>query len=171
MKRILSCAAVAILLGGCANYSPSVPVGYTGPQATINDSFVGRAGHKIDFFYVSHVNGLEIENSRVKTLQMNLGNGMRMIPYALSHPIPARPTTLTIVGRTEYAAPILAFTGKVYEVKGTVEFMPEPDKTYFIRGNLGESHSAVWVEDDATKEVVGKKIEVNGSAALGFFEK
>lgn len=75
------------------------------------------------------------------------------------------------MGRTEYAAPILALTNAVYEVKGVVEISPEAGKTYVVKGGLSEDHSVVWIEDEATSQVVGRKVEVNGSAKLGFFQK
>ncbi|MGO9443869.1 MAG: hypothetical protein ACLPXB_03725 [Thiobacillaceae bacterium] len=144
---------------------------YVGPKATIEDSVKTYSSSKADFFYVSQVDGAEIENSRNKTLLVNRGRGMDMSPVVLHHDIPARPIALSIVGRTEYAAPILALTSDVYEVKGVIEFTPEPNKKYIVRGELGDTYSAVWVEDESTNSLVDKKVEVKGSAKLGVFDK
>jgi hypothetical protein len=173
MKKItvIFCSLCLWLVGGCATYQPSIPKNYTGPRAILRDSVMIHSRSKADFFHVSHVDGREVVNSRIQTRSANEGRGMILDPVVLQREIPAQPTRLTIVGRTEYAAPILALTSAVYEVKGEVEFTPEPNKAYTVRGELGKSYSAVWVEEDISKVVVGKKVEVKGSAALGFFEK
>jgi len=158
-------------MGGCATYQPLIPKNYTGPRAILHDSVKIYSPSKADFFHVSHVDGRAVVNSRIQTRTANQGRGMIMDPVVLQREIPAQPIKLTIVGRTEYAAPILALTRTVYEVKGDVEFTPEPNKAYTVRGTLGDSYSAVWVEEDISKVVVGKKVEVKGSAALGFWEK
>jgi hypothetical protein len=171
LKKLYACSLAALALGGCASYSPSVPLDYSGPKATVRDSVKVYSSSKADFFYLSHVDGKKIEDSRSKTLRMNRGQGMQMTPFVLENAIPAKPIILSIVGRTEYAAPILALTNTVYQLKGEVEFSPEPNKTYFVRGELGEDYSAIWIEDPETRAVIGKKIEATGSTKLGTFEK
>jgi hypothetical protein len=52
-----------------------------------------------------------------------------------------------------------------------VTFTPERYKRYVVRGELGEDYSAVWIEEDETKTLIGEKIESRGSARLGIFEK
>lgn len=171
MKNVWLAVLITVFLTGCATYKPSVPEGYSGATSTVKDSVKVYSSSKADFYYVTTVDGAEIENSRIKTIQVNQGRGMNMTPSVLERSVPARAITLGIVARTDYAAPILALTNTVFEVKGTVEFTPEPSKTYTVRGDLGETYSAVWIEDDESKALVGKKVEVNGPARLGFFEK
>lgn len=162
------CAVAAV--SGCATNNP-IPDGYTGPRAMIKDSVKAHSRSKADFFYVEAVDGQNIENSRIKTRQVNQGRGMFMAPVALGREIPARPTTLKLVGRTEYSAPILALTNAVYQVKGDIQFEPVANKSYVVKGELGENYSAVWLEDVETSAVVGTKIEIKGSAKLGIMEK
>jgi hypothetical protein len=40
-----------------------------------------------------------------------------------------------------------------------------------VTGLLSEERSAVWIEDTTTSERVGDAIEVEGSTAIGIFEK
>ncbi len=94
-----------------------------------------------------------------------------MTPALVERNVPAKPSTFKIVGRTEYAAPILALTNTVYRVAGTVTFTPEVYKHYVVRGTLGENYSAVWIEEEATNRQVGEKIELRGAARLGILEK
>lgn len=79
--------------------------------------------------------------------------------------------SLTAIARTQYAAPILALTGTIYQVKGVIEFTPLPDRSYVVRGELGDAYSAVWIEEDGSGTLVGKKVEIKGSAKLSAFEK
>lgn len=169
MKKLFSGLLLAAVLSGCATQQPSVPVTYTGPTAVIKDSVQSLTGSKAYFYYVELVDDARVDNSRIKTLTENRGRGMSMTPALVERRVPARPLKLAVVGRTEYAAPIQALKGVVYQVKGIVEFTPEANKSYTVRGDLGED-SSVWVEDDETKSMVGAKVEQRG-AKLGFFEK
>lgn len=169
--RVLAGLAMAISLGGCAPFAPPMPEGYKGPVAIMKDSVKPYNEKKADFFYVAEIDGKRIENSRVRTLSANQGRGMHMTPSLIERNVPARNATFTLVGRTEYAAPILTLTNTVYQVKGAVTFKPEDYRNYVVRGELGESYSAVWLEEELTGKTVGKKIEIHGSAKLGTFEK
>lgn len=137
----------------------------------IRDSAVANTDSQVDFFYVNRIGGRKISESRGTTRNVNYGRGFVMDPVVVDRRVLAEPTEFEIVGRTEYAAPILAFSKKVYEVKGTVRFTPVNGKVYIVTGTLSEDYSAVWIEDAETHEIVGEKIEIQGSAALGFFQK
>jgi hypothetical protein len=171
MQRISLACTLLALLAGCANFASPIPEGYQGPLATIKDSATAHSSSKADFYYVTEVAGKRIEDSRSKTLQVNYGRGMNMDPVVLDRQVPAGTTILKIVGRTEYAAPILTLTNPVYQVLGEVTLDLEPGKTYVVRGELGENYSAVWVEDASSNRIVGSKVEIQGSGSLGFFEK
>lgn len=165
--------AVAIILltalGGCAT-SP-IPEGYTGPLASISDSATPRSSTSIDFFMLSKVNGRIIHDSVAGTSSANYGRGFAMTPVVVKRDVPAQPATFTISGRTHYAAPILALTGKVYAISGDIEFTPEPNGRYVVKGEMSDRHSVVWLEDAATGAVIGRKIETEGKSTLGILEK
>ncbi|HET8695623.1 MAG TPA: hypothetical protein VFM33_13195 [Aquabacterium sp.] len=172
MKKLLTLLAFA-LLGGCATqpYNP-IPENYAGPTAVIEDSFNGVSGSEVEFFYVDKLDGHDIRNARLASISASAGHGMSMSVVPVERAIPAsKPVSLLIVGRTQYAAPILAMTNSVYQIKGTVDFTPEPNKHYVVKGSLAESRSSVWLEDAQTKKVIGNKIEFEGSTALGLFDK
>lgn len=170
-RKIVLTVALLAPLSGCATFAPSVPEGYSGPVAIIKDSVKSHSRSKADFFYLSEINGQPIENSRVRTLQRNQGRGFNMSPFVVERNVPAQQATFTLVGRTEYAAPILALTNTVYQVSGKITFTPEKYRNYVVRGELGESYSAVWLEDESDGKTIGERIEVKGSAKLGTFEK
>ena len=160
----------ALALSGCASYKP-VPEGYAGATATIKDSFKTISGSKVEFFYLAEVDGHEVQNSRTASLNNSRGKGMRLQAFPIFRAVPATPQSFTIVARTEYAAPILVMTNAVYQVKGTMQWTPEAGKVYVVKGVLKAEGSEVWLEEEATQQVIGEKIKPTGSAKLGFFEK
>ncbi len=170
-KRLVTAAVLLASLTGCATFAPSVPEGYSGPVAIIKDTVKPLSQSKADFFYVSEIDGKRIEDSRVRTLRTNQGRGFNMSPSVIERNVPAQKATFTLVGRTEYAAPILTLTNTVYQVTGKVTFNPETYRSYVVRGELGENYSAVWLEDEANGKMIGERIEVKGPAKLGTFEK
>jgi hypothetical protein len=133
---------------------------------------VVHSGSKADMFVAEQLNGTDVDNSIRGSRQASNGRGFALTAVQFGRPIVAgQPLTVGVRGRTVFAAPIQALTSTVYQVKGTIVFVPQPNVTYVVRGEFGEEYSAVWVEDSATKSIIGKKVEVKGSAKLGFLEK
>jgi hypothetical protein len=160
------------LLTGCVSYSPSIPTGYTGPKAVIKDTATVHSTRKIDYFYVEKVSGLLVENSKEASREANYGRGLYMQPITLEREVPAgSKLAITIVGKTEHAAPILAMTNAEYEVKGEIVFTPAVDGRYIVKGGLSKDLSEIWIEDQQNGQLVSEKIRPIGSAKLGFFEK
>lgn len=151
--------------------SAPYPPNYDFSTAIIKDTVQSNDSKKGDFFFVSHIDGKPIEDSRTKTLRLNRGRGLSMTPYKVEREVSVNTAIYTIVGRTEYAAPILALTNPVYEVKGQVQVSLEKDKVYEVHGELGEDYSAVWLEDTTEHKIIGEKIETHGSAKLGILSK
>ena len=161
---------LSVPLAACST-TDAVPKDYKGPLAQIADSVVKTGPSSANFFYVSTVNGRLIHESLRATKQSNYGQGFRMTTATIIRKVPAEPSTFSIVGRRDYAAPILALVRKVYEVKGETTFTPLPDRIYVVNGTLGDDYSAVWIEEAATGTVIGQKVEVKGSSTLGILEK
>ena len=169
MRILFIC--VTLLLTGCVStYSP-IPENYQGEISKIDSSEKRHSSGKSDLFYLDKVNGKYIDNTLSATRNATYGQGFNLTTKLVKTDVPSQEATFSIIGRTEHAAPIQAFADEVYEVKGDITFKPEPDKEYIVKGTLGEKYSAVWIELKATGEVINKKIEINGSAELGFFEK
>jgi hypothetical protein len=170
VRRFTILIGLVLLLTACETAKP-VPDGYNGPLAKITDTVAPFSTSGADIFYLARLNGKTIHNSFTATGSATQGRGFQMRTVAVARDIPASPITLTIVGRRDYAAPIQTLVNKIYLVSGDLEFAPSPDETYVVKGQLGESGSAVWLENEKTGVVVGRKFEVDGSATLGFFEK
>jgi len=45
------------------------------------------------------------------------------------------------------------------------------NQEYLVKGRLDDNASFVWIQNIDTKELVGEKIKIEGSSALGHFEK
>ncbi len=170
LRTLVALAASIFLLTACETANP-VPEGYKGPLARVNDTVVPFSSSGADFFYVVKFNGKSIHNGYSGTRAATYGQGFRMSTVSVGREIPASPTTVTLVGRRDYAAPIQTLVNKIYLVSGDLEFTPDPDETYVVKGVLGQSGSAVWLESEKTGTVIGRKFEVDGSATLGVFEK
>lgn len=170
MGRIFLFCVVLSLIQGCATYQSSMPDSYKGETARIQDTETRIDDGKADLFYLSHVDGGKIRNSRLLSLQRSYGQGGLLTTDLQEHFVPAAEQTITIVGRTTYAMPLRAMLATVYEVKGDIVFSPKPGAVYVIKGQLSDEESMVWLEDATSGEIVGG-VEVQGSAKLGFFEK
>lgn len=172
MLRRTLVLVVCVLLAACETVPEAPAAPPAGPRARIDETAKVHGPSKADFFVVDMINGKPVRNSLAETFSKNYGRGMVMTPAFLNQDIPAgSPIKVTIRARTHYAAPALALVSDVYEVKGVVEFLPVDNGRYLVRGELSQGYSAVWIEDRSNDRVVGEKIEVKGSAKLGFWDK
>ena len=163
MKKILAVLVVLFFVGGCA-VNP-IPNGYTGPTAMIKD-FVGVEPEEhpgTPMFYLSKVDGQDVPDSESATRLKNNGRGPSMDPETVERLVPARKMKLTLVARNVHAAPIQeifhSMRGNAYKAEGTVDFDPKPDGVYIVKGTIGPSGTAVWLEDFRSNEIVTQKIE------------
>lgn len=172
MKSSATVAAIAaIALSACETTPKPVPEGYTGPVASLKDSARASPGDKCgDFFFLDQYNGKGADNELQASVRDNRGKGMLFaVVKEFSRPVPARVATFSIIGQTHCAAPIMELTGTVLLVGGKVEFTPETDGLYVIKGELTQDHSAVWIEDEKRGVQVSNKLQINGLAKQGFF--
>jgi hypothetical protein len=171
MKKLAAILVAVLAVSGCATTTPSVPVGYAGPVATIRDSFTSLDHSAANIFYLNKLDGREIADSLGATRGASYGHGAALTPVALERKVPAQAASFHIIGRTTHAAPIQSLTQAEYQVVGDIQFTPQADRIYVVRGELDKSHSVVWIEDQQSQEVMDRKIEIQGDAHLGFFEK
>jgi hypothetical protein len=114
---------------------------------------------KVDLFVVTEVNGTAVGNSLNETIKQNLGRGFALSPVLITHHIAPGPVKLKILGKTHHPAPIIAILRGGYELEGVVSFDALAEKDYIVRGELTETGQAIWVEEQGTGVVVGKRIE------------
>lgn len=76
--------------------------------------------------------------------------------------IPAQAMKVKLRGGHATAMPIHEFAsramGTFFEVEGVVDFAPQADKRYRVVGTLSKADSAVWIEDEVTRQPVTAKV-------------
>ena len=146
----LSIPLLALALAGCGALEPDVA---TVPHATIAGSHIDVDGDRFDTFRVLAIDGrnvLPITDQPVKLIghdATNLvaaGHGVRVEVEGFAF--------YENTGRRLFWSPMRA--------QGVVEFVPAVDAKYSVHGSVTPTLSSVWVENDATHEVVGSKITV-----------
>jgi hypothetical protein len=161
MKNWMGLCLMVLALAGCASYQP-VPEGYTGPTAVITDSVITEDSSKAQLFVVSEVDGNRIDNSLGASAQASHGQGARLTVRLIDRRLPAKPTKLTLTATHATGAPIHAIAsqmaGTFFSVSGVVDFTPQPDGRYVVKGELKKESSSVWIEDAATGQAVTTKI-------------
>ncbi len=157
MKLRIMLLMVTAFLTGCATNTP-IPEGYKGVLATVHDTVKAQDKTLAYFFELTNVDGRSVASSTATTMEKNYGQGFNMAPSENSREVPATKSTLSIQGVSHYAAPILALGGENYAVKGDVTVDLKPNQHYYVKGSLGKSYSAVWLEDSKGR-MVSEKIQ------------
>jgi hypothetical protein len=159
-SRLAVWSAVIALLLGCTPFASPVPKGYKGPVAIVKDSVRKISESKAEFFYITHIDGKRVEDSRFRWLMLNPERGLKLRPAAIERNVPALISTFSVVGKAEYTESSLARMNNAVEVEGAITFAPLTYRHYIVRGELGEKYSAIWIEDEETGKKIGEKIEV-----------
>jgi hypothetical protein len=155
MKRILFWLSILLSLVGCA--TPPVPPGYSGPLATVRDTARSETANRAQFFYLSAIDGQQIDNVLIATRKANSGRGFSITPVDFVRDIPAKAAILTLEGRIGYGAPIqeIVNSATVYKVEKKITFTPESNKAYVVKGSLTADQQEVWLEE----AISGKRIQ------------
>jgi hypothetical protein len=165
LRTTTSMMGLCLFISGCATYEPA-PKGYVGATAKFADSVTSDGERCASFFFLEAYDGHEVQNALVATQRRNSGRGMAMATEGYSRQVPAQEATFHLTGRTHCAAPIIEVGHTVYLIEGDVEFAPQGDGQYVVKGELRDDYSAVWVEDQLTGKQLGNKLLVKGSTAL-----
>lgn len=164
MKLVVATLLVAAGLSGCALYQP-VPPGYTGPIATVSDSGFSENGTKAQLFVLLEVDGNAIPNSFKASAGASYGRGFSLTTQIVDRQVPAKPMRVKLRASHTTGAPIHALfsqaIGSFYSVEGVVDFSPQPQGKYIVKGELKKEGSSVWIEDLATHQPVTQKVTRN----------
>ncbi|MGE0115100.1 MAG: hypothetical protein AB7T07_09495 [Steroidobacteraceae bacterium] len=163
MKKLFVSFALAVGLGACATYQP-VPKDYSGPTASVKDSGFSEDGTKAQMFALVAIDGNRVPNAFTVSASASYGRGASLTAIYPARTIQARPMKVTLRGSHATGAPIHAMAsqlaGTFFSVEGTVDFSPEADRQYLVKGELKKEKSSVWIEDTQTgkpvTEVVSK---------------
>lgn len=155
--RLLTSAFALAALAACASYQP-VPEAYTGPTATVRDTGFAEDGSKAQMFALVAIDGNRIPNAFGESASASYGRGAALTPVFPKRQVKATPMRVTLLASHATGAPIQALAGQLagtfYSVEGQVEFTPEPNGQYAVKGQLRKDRSSVWIEDVATGQPV-----------------
>lgn len=149
---------VLIQLQACVQYQSLIPEGYVGDTAKITDSVRRISSSRASLYFVESVSGINVYNAHNATFEGHKGKGpFRLSPVPASRDVVAGEHEIIIVAEIYNAAAIgaLVNAGKNYRVVGTVNLVVEGGREYFVRGELGEEYSAVWIENFEGEVVSG----------------
>ncbi|MGQ0711712.1 MAG: hypothetical protein ACT4NV_18410 [Rhodoferax sp.] len=144
----------ALFVSGCATQYQPVPEGYSGPTATIRDSGFAEDSTKAQMFAVVEIDGERVMNAFWASAQRSHGQGPMLSTEYPERKVKAVPQRLTLSGSHATGAPIHAMAsqllGTFFSVEGVVEFTPQPNGVYVVKGELSKAKSSVWIEDAQT---------------------
>lgn len=126
----------------------------TAGMATVQDSGKREDATKASIFYVASINGVNVRNAAGESQRASSGRGFHLTTLFPSRLVPAKPLKILVIGTHVTGAPIHALAsvlaGTYRSVEAELDFTPEVDKTYVVRGDLDAESPTVWLEDVAT---------------------
>lgn len=145
----LTISTLVAALAGCQ----ATPDLATLPHATVAGTHVDVDGDRVDTFRVLAIDGrsvLPVTDQPVKLIRHDAtdvvaaGHGVRLEVEGFAF--------YDSTGHRMFWSPMRAH--------GVVEFVPVADAKYSLHGSVTPTLSSVWVENDATHDVVGNRISV-----------
>ena len=153
----LTITIAAAVLAGCQGFAPEPDVASM-PHGAVTDSHIDVTADRVDTFRVLEINGrrvLDLGDQPIK----KIGHDFTYLAAA------GRPVRLQVEGLAFYMSTMRRLFWDPMHVQGIVEFVPAAGAKYVLHGTVTPDVSTVWVEDDATHEVVGTKISAVGRGA------
>ena len=143
--RGLSILLSALVLAACQG----VPDDTLRPRATIAGSHADIGASRIDTFRVTAIDGHPVGRTEepMKTFGVD---AVEQIPAG-------RSVRIEFEGLARYGNPAKSLFWDPMLVEGSVDFVPEPNARYVVRGEIGEKDSTVWLEVATTREIVARK--------------
>ena len=147
-----------VFVSGCASFQPSIPEGYAGHTATIEDTYSNHTGSTAHFYVLSKIDDKLIMDSGYKTRVVNSGRGFNMTPQMLSREVTTDSHLFTLVGFVQFATDGQGLFGDSMMVKKSLRLTPEPGMLYRVTGELSKSGSDIWLEDSNGNKFLGTTI-------------
>jgi hypothetical protein len=153
---VLTIPTLLLALAACQ----STPDLATLPHATLVGSHVAAEGDRTDTFRALSVDG--------RNVLPIVDQPVKLIGHDATDLLPAgRGVRVEIEGLAAYGDTLHRLMWDPMGTHGVVEFVPQAGATYAVRGAIAPEASSVWIEDNATHEVVSRRIVTPGRAASG----
>ena len=147
----------AAALAACQAFAPRIDPA-TLPHGAVTDSHVDVTADRVDTFRVLEVDGrrvLELGDQPAKKIGHDFTNLV-----AAGHPV-----RLEVEGFAFYNNTVRRMFWDPMHVEGVIEFVPVADAKYALHGKITPELSTVWLENEATHELVGAKLSAVGRGA------
>jgi hypothetical protein len=147
---------LTLALAGCQAFAPEPDLA-TLPHASVTGTHVNVSDDRVDTFRALEINGhrvIEPSDQPVKLIGIDASNLVAA----------DRSVRVEIEGFAFYRNTLRRLAWDPMHVEGTIEFVPAAGARYTLHGSVTPEVSSVWIENDATHEVVGTKISAPGRA-------
>ena len=159
---VLSSSLLALAFSGCQSV-PVSPALDTIPHAKLTSSHNDVDNDRTDIFRVLAIDGREtIDATDLSPRSVEIDHSELVAA--------GKPAHVAVDARAFYSNAARRLFWDPMAVKGTIEFMPEADATYVMRGSLSLEVSSVWIENSATHAIVGNRISMPGRGAAAAAE-
>lgn len=156
--RVLPIPLSCLVLAACSSLPPQDFSNR--PHASLVGSHVDAGADRIDTFRVTALNGWPVNRAAEQDPAHSLGVD------SLNAVEPGRPLRVEFEGLTRYGNAVRSLFWNARRVEGSVELVPAADARYVVRGDLdAQAGPTVWLEDERTHDVIGRKFTVAPAAA------
>jgi hypothetical protein len=148
---------LTLALAGCQAFAPEPDVA-TLPHATVSGTHIDVSDDRVDTFRALEINGhrvLELSDQPAKLIGKDATN---LVPAG-------RSVRVEVEGFAFYNNTVRRLFWDPMHVEGEIEFVPAADARYVLHGTVTPEVSSVWIENEATHEIVGRKVSAPGRAA------
>ncbi len=155
-------AVVSVLAVGVLGWLPSQVRAQDTPAMVADSVALTDAGTGA-FFIVDKIDGRATDNDMLRaTERASRGKGGFFTVIEQRRAVPAgRPVKLAVRGQVAKAGPpiiTLLSIGSLHSVPGEVEVTLQPGGRYRVKGVIDAYRREVWLEDEATGQVVGAPV-------------
>lgn len=156
--KSIAISIILLNLAGCMSFKASVPEGYSGTTASVNDTYTHYTGSQAHLFVLTQVDENVIENASYRTRLQNMGRKEIITPYMVNRAVTTEEQEFTIAGFVQFMQDGQTLVGENMLVSGNVSFEPIANETYSVTGELNKYNSTVWVEDSKGNIVSDKVV-------------
>ena len=156
--RVLALPFALLLAPAGASGQPAASAP-TGPTASITDTTTGGGTSGGVFFVLAEVDGKPVRTAIESSQLASFGQGAYLRLVGEERPVPAGRVKLKLVGRVVQAALI----GEIFSairndpVTGVLDVELQPGMRYRVTGVWDTFRREVWLEEEATRQLVGEK--------------
>lgn len=149
--RLLALALLTAALAGCQ----ALPDPASLPHATVAGTHVDVDGDRFDTFRLLKLDGANALPDVDQPVKLIGKDTTTIVP--VGHAV-----RLEVEGFAFFRGTMHRIAWDAMRAQGVIEFVPVAGASYSLHGTVSPALSSIWLEDDATHQVVGAKVSVAG---------